>query len=103
MLSADRKEARMTQSEAVTFRGRIRLWDEAAGKGLAVVDVPADLVPALGGRKQYRVSGYLAGTPYAGSGMLVAGGGYCVGVSRAVLKSANASVGDEVELTIARA
>ena len=24
----------------IRFRGRIRYWDEAAGKGLAVVDVP---------------------------------------------------------------
>jgi 4-hydroxy-3-methylbut-2-enyl diphosphate reductase IspH len=35
--------------------------------------------------------------------MLVAGGGYCVGVSRAALAAANARVGDEVDVTIGRA
>ncbi|HET7472990.1 MAG TPA: DUF1905 domain-containing protein [Candidatus Limnocylindrales bacterium] len=93
----------MGETERVTFRGRVRYWDEAAGRGLAVVDVPADLVDRLGGRKQYRVSGTLNGAPYAGSGMLVAGGGYCVGTSAAALKSAGAKVGDEVEVAIARA
>ena len=93
----------MGETERVTFRGRVRYWDEAAGRGLAVVDVPADLVDRLGGRKQYRVSGTLNGAPYAGSGMLVAGGGYCVGTSAAALKSAGAEVGDEVEVAIARA
>jgi hypothetical protein len=35
--------------------------------------------------------------------MLVAGGGYCVGVSAAALKAAGAAVGDEVDVSIARA
>jgi len=34
--------------------------------------------------------------------MLVAGGGFCVGVSRAALKAARATLGDDVELSIAR-
>jgi hypothetical protein len=103
MLAADGKEAGMGDGSSVTFRGRVRYWDEAAGKGLAVVDVPDDLVPRLGGRRQYRVSGTLGGASYAGSGMLVAGGGYCIAVSRAALKAANAAVGDEVDVTIQRA
>ena len=90
-------------NETVTFRGRIRYWDEAAGKGLAVVDVPVELVDRLGGRKQYRVAGTIGEAPYAGSGMLVAGGGYCVGVSQGVMKAARANVGDEVTMAIARA
>ena len=87
----------------LAFRGRVRYWDEAAGKGLAVVDVPAEVVAALGGRRQYRVSGTLAGSPFSGSGMLVAGGGYCIGLSRAVLKAAGVDVGDEVDVEVARA
>ena len=89
--------------EEIVFRGRVRYWDEAAGKGLAVIDVPGELVETLGGRKQYRVTGTLNGAPYAGSGVLVAGGGYCVGVSHGALKTANAAVGDEVDVTITRA
>jgi hypothetical protein len=87
----------------MTFRGRVRPWDPAKGGGLAVVDVPADVVTALGGRKQYRVAGTLNGADFSGSGMLVAGGGYCVGVSKAALRVAGAAVGDEVELSIGRA
>ena len=87
----------------INFRGRVRWWDPAKGGGLAVVDVPAELVEPLGGRTQYRVAGTLNGLSYAGSGMLVAGGGYCVAVSRAALKAANADVGDEVAVEIARA
>jgi hypothetical protein len=34
--------------------------------------------------------------------MLVAGGGFCVGVSKAVLKLAGAAVGDEVRLVLER-
>jgi Domain of unknown function (DUF1905) len=93
----------MGDNAPITFRARIRYWDEAAGKGLAVVDVPGELVDRLGGRKRYRVTGSLGSAPFSGSGMLVAGGGYCVAVSRAALEAAHASVGDEVEVSIRRA
>jgi hypothetical protein len=93
----------MSPGAIVEFRGRVRLWDESKGGGLAVVDVPPDLVERLGGRKQYRVEGALGGAPFSGSGMLVAGGGYCVGLSSAALKAAGVAVGDEVEVAIARA
>jgi Domain of unknown function (DUF1905) len=88
---------------AVEFRGRVRRWREDKPGGLAVIDVPAELVAELGGRRQMRVTGTLNGTPYTGSTMLVAGGGFCVGVSQAALKSGGAALGDEVELSIAPA
>jgi len=87
----------------VTFRGRVRRWDESKPGGLAVVDIPAELVAALGGRRQYRVEGSLNGAPFGGSTMLVAGGGFAVGVTKAALAAAKASVGDDVELAIAPA
>jgi hypothetical protein len=87
----------------IRFRGRVRWWDEARGAGLAVIDVPDELVPALGGRRQYRVSGMLGGAPFTASGMLVAGGGYCVAVSKAALKAAGADIGDEVDVAISKA
>lgn len=86
---------------AVQFKGIVRKWREDKPGGLAVVDVPADLVAELGGRRQMRVTGTLDGAPFAGSTMLVAGGGFCVGVSRAALQAAGADLGDEVELSIA--
>jgi hypothetical protein len=102
MLAADRKEVHVV-SEQITFLGRVRLWDESSGRGLAVIDVPGELVERLGGRRQFRVTGTLAGVPFAGSTMLVAGGGLCAGISKAALTSAHAVVGDTVEVTIGRA
>ena len=87
----------------VTFRGRVRRWREDKPGGLSVVDIPADLVAELGGRRQMRVTGDLNGTPFTGSTMLVAGGGLCVGVSKAALKVAGAALGEEVHLSIAAA
>jgi Domain of unknown function (DUF1905) len=85
---------------AAVFKGKVRRWSEDKPGGLAVVDVPAELVAKLGGRKQMRVAGTLDGTPFTASTMLVAGGGLCVGVSRAALMAAGAALGDEVELSI---
>jgi len=84
----------------VTFSGQVRRWREDKPGGLAVVDIPADLVAGLGGRRQMRVTGHLNGSPFTGSTMLVAGGGFCVGVSKAALTEAGASVGDDVQLSI---
>ena len=84
---------------AVTFDGTVRRWREDRPGGLAVVDVPPDLVPELG-RRQQRVTGTLNDAPFTGSTMLVAGGGLCVGVSRAVLDAAHATVRDGVRLSI---
>jgi Domain of unknown function (DUF1905) len=84
----------------VGFSGRVRQWRDDKPGGLAVVDIPTDLVADLGGRRQMRVTGNLNGAPFTGSTMLVTGGGLCVGVSKAALTAANASVGDEVQLSI---
>ena len=86
----------------VTFRGRIRTWRTDPPGGLAVIDVPGELVADLGGRRQYRVRGTLDGTAFSGSTMLVVGGGFCVGVSKATLKAAGRAVGDEVEVELGR-
>jgi hypothetical protein len=85
------------------FRGLVRRWREDKPGGLAVIDIPSELVAGLGGRRQMRMAGSLNGTPFTGSTMLVAGGGFCVGVSRAALKASGVSVGDEVEVQLERA
>jgi len=87
----------------VVFSGRVRRWREDQRGGLAVVDVPAELVPALGGRRQMRVVGTLNGVAFTGSTMLVAGGGLCIGVSAASLRAAAVSVGDDVDMELRRA
>jgi NaMN:DMB phosphoribosyltransferase len=80
----------------VAFSGRVRQWRDYKPGGLAVVDIPTDLVADLGGRRQMRVTGNLNGAAFTGSTMLVTG----VGVSKAALTAANAAVGDEVQLSI---
>ena len=86
----------------VVFRGRVRRWREDNPGGPAVIDIPLEMVPELGGRRQMRVAGSLNGVPFTGSTMLVAGGGFCVGVTRAALHAAAASVGDEADVQLGR-
>ena len=87
----------------VLFRGRIRRWREDKPGGVAVIDIPLDLVTELGGRRQMRMEGSLNGVRFTGSTMLVADGGFCVGVSRAALQASGVAVGDEVEVQLDRA
>jgi hypothetical protein len=87
----------------VEFTGTVRRFNEDKPGGLAVVDIPADHAAELGGRRQMRVTGTLNDTPFTGSTMLVAGGGLCVGVSKANLKAAGAALGETVRLSIQRA
>jgi hypothetical protein len=93
----------MNVADGISFTGRIRHWREDPPGGLAVVDIPAELVAKLGGRRQFKVSDTLNGKPFSGSTMLVGGGGYCVGVSRAAMKAAGADVGQQVDVRLARA
>ena len=86
----------------VEFTGTVRRWREDQPGGLSVVDIPDDVVTPLGGRRQMRVSGTLNDASFTGSTMLVAGGGLCVGVSKANLKAAGAALGDAVRLSIER-
>jgi hypothetical protein len=85
------------------FRGRIRTWKQDPPRGLAVVDVPDDVVAALGGRRQFRIEGTINGSPFSGSTMLVAGGGFAFGLSKATMASVGVVVGDDVDVEIRRA
>lgn len=87
----------------VSFRGRVRRWNESKPGGLAVIDIPAEPVAELGGRRQMRVSGAMNGTAFMGSTMLVSGGGFCVGVSRAALNASGIDVGDDVDVELRHA
>jgi hypothetical protein len=84
----------------IKFSTLIRYWDPSKEARLAVADIPSSVVTKLGGRRQMRVTGSLNGRPFAGSTMLVAGGGFCVGVSHAAMRDAGVSVGDRVNLRI---
>jgi NaMN:DMB phosphoribosyltransferase len=68
-----------------------------------VIDIPRELVTELGGRRQMRMTGSINGAAFTGSTMLVAGGGFCVGVSRAALRACGVAVGDDVDVQLERA
>src|SRR5258708_28944777 len=96
MMPRERCSSGMRRVQGVG-RGRIRRWREDKPGGLAVIDIALELVSELGGRRQMRTVGSLNGVPFAGSTMLVAGGGFRVGVSRAALQASGVSVGDDVD------
>ena len=84
----------------IQLTSRIRYWDEEKQAGLAVAEIPAKLVAALGGRRQMRVKGTLNGKPFTGATMLVQGGGFCVGVTKDAMRAAAVAVGDKVKLVL---
>jgi Domain of unknown function (DUF1905) len=86
--------------KAIQFTARIRYWNEQQQSGLAVADIPAKAVENLGGRRQMRVSGTLNGKPFSGATMLVAGGGFCVGVTKTAMGAVGVAVGDRVTIEL---
>lgn len=90
----------MVVANSIRFTARIRYWDEQKQAGLAVADIPAKSVDALGGRRQMRVKGTLNGKPFTGATMLVQGGGFCVGVTKDAMRAAAVAVGDTVTLAL---
>jgi CO/xanthine dehydrogenase Mo-binding subunit len=86
--------------EPMRFAGRIRYWNPERSSGLAVVDVPAEVVAELGGLKQQRVHGRIASADFISNVMPAGGARLALSVSKAMMKAAGAAVGDEVELEI---
>jgi hypothetical protein len=86
--------------ESLRFAGQIRFWDPERSSGLAVVDVPPSLVPAIGGLKQARVRGTIRSAEFASNVMPAGGGRLALSVSKAMMHAAGASVGDVVDITI---
>jgi Domain of unknown function (DUF1905) len=50
--------------EPIRFTGQIRFWNPERASGLAVVDIPAADVEALGGLKQQRVHGRIGAVDF---------------------------------------
>ena len=84
----------------IRFRTQIRYWNPDKGSGLAVADVPAGHVPAIGGLKQQKVRGTLNGTAFASNVMPAGGGRLALSVSKAMMKEAGISVGDAAEVEL---
>jgi len=86
--------------DPIRFRAPIRYWNPEKAGGLAVADVPAEHVTHLGGLKQQRVRGSIAGTEFGSNVMPAGGGRLALSVSRAMMSAAGVSIGDEVEVEI---
>ena len=86
--------------DPIRFAGTIRYWDAAKGSGLAVVDIPAEHVEALGGLKQQRARGRVAGSPFASNVTPAGSGRLALSVSKAMMSAAHLVIGDEAEIEI---
>ena len=73
-----------------------------AGGGGAVVLMPNDVSDAMGGRKQFRVTGTVNGVPMKSSTFPYKGEGLWLGVHKATREKAGVVFGDEIEIEITR-
>lgn len=86
--------------DPIRFSARIRWWNEEKGSGLAVADIPGELIPALGGLRQQHVEGSINGAEFASNVMPAGGGRLALSVSRAMLGAGGTSVGSEAGFEI---
>jgi hypothetical protein len=86
--------------DLIRFVGTIGYWDPAKASGLAVIDIPAEHIPALGGLKQQRARGSFAGTDFASNVMPAGSGRLALSVSKAMMAASHVAVGAEAEVEI---
>lgn len=86
--------------EPIRFGGEIRYWNPEKASGLAVVDVSAEGIAALGGLKQQRVRGTLNGAEFTSSVAPAGGGRLALSISKALMAAAKVQIGDRVEVVI---
>ena len=83
------------------FEAKIRYWRPERSSGLAVVDVPPEVVESLGGLKQLRVRGTINGVDFVSSTMPAGGGQLALSVSKAMMQSAGVGVDDTATFDVA--
>ena len=87
-------------SDTIRFSARIRYWNPEKASGLAVADVPAELIPEFGGLRQQHVQGTIGGKPFTSNVMPAGGGRLAISVSKAMQLAAGRSVGDDAEFEV---
>ena len=80
------------------FTARIRPSERGGGGHL--VEVPADVVRALGGKGRIPVQATFNGIPYRGS-VVRMGGVACIGILKTIVERAGLGYGDAVDVTLA--
>ena len=86
--------------DPVRFSGEIRYFRPERAAGLAVVEVPADAVPTLGGLKQVRVHGRINAVDFVSNTMPAGGGRLALSVSKAMMAAGGVGVGQTAEFEI---
>lgn len=89
-----------TGMEPMRFSVTIRYWNPEKASGLAVCDIPAEMVAWFGGLRQQRVHGRIAGVDFASNVMPAGNGKLALSVSKAMMNSARVRVGDDAEIEI---
>ena len=80
----------------VTFRAPVRPSGRGGGH---LVDVPPEVVEALGGKGRIPVTATFDGVPYRGS-IVRMGGGAVLGVQTAIMAEAGVSVGESLTVVV---
>jgi hypothetical protein len=86
--------------EPIRFTGQIRYWNPEKASGLAVADIPAPQVGAMGGLKQQRVQGTIGGSAFTSNVMPAGGGRLALSVSKAMMSAAGVGIGDQADIAI---
>jgi hypothetical protein len=86
--------------DTIRFHAPIRHWNPEKQSGLAVADVPAEHIAAIGGLRQQRVRGTIGGIEFTSNVMPAGGGRVALSVSKAMMSAARAAIGDEVAVEI---
>jgi hypothetical protein len=75
---------------------------QAGRGGGAFVELPAEVLAALGGGSRFRVTGRLNGVQFESSTMAMGGGRVCLGLHKATRQTAGVDIGDTVDLEVER-
>lgn len=94
MIGAD---GRLTTVSEATFRATVR--PSGRGGGGHLVEVPSEVVEALGGKGRIPVTATFDGVPYRGS-IVRMGGEAVLGVQKAIMAEAGVSVGDTLTVIV---
>jgi hypothetical protein len=81
-------------------RFRATVVASGSGGGGHLVEIPPDVVAALGGKGRIPVNATFDGVPYRGS-VVRMWGKTCIGIQKAILVQIGAELGSEIDVTLA--
>ena len=76
------------------FKSEVRFWRPERKGGLAIAEVPAEHISALGGLKQMRVRGRVNGAEFTSNVWPAGSGRLALSVSKAMMTAGRFAVGD---------